>query len=125
MKSPRKFLVVSLAICLALAAMVAFRSQKAFGQAAGQEASPQAQDPRARLHTTVSLVVVPVTVKNSSGELVSDLGQNDFRVLEDGVEQPIALFTADPFDLSVAILIDDDLKQGTAEKVQKTLETLG
>ena len=126
MKSPRKFLVVSLAICLALAVILASRSQKAFGQAAaGQEASPQGQDPRARIHTTVSLVVVPVTVKNSAGELVSDLGQNDFRVFEDGVEQPIALFTADPFDLSVAILIDDDLKQGTAEKVQKTLETLG
>jgi VWFA-related protein len=34
------------------------------------------------------------------------------------------LFTADAFDLSAAILVDDDLKQGTAEKVQKTLETL-
>ena len=50
--------------------------------------------------------------------------QNDFRVFEDGIEQPIALFSADAFPLSAAILIDDDLKRGTAEKVQKTLETL-
>jgi VWFA-related protein len=72
----------------------------------------------------VSLVVVPVTVKDSAGELVTDLQQSDFRIFEDGVEQPITLFTADAFDLSAAILVDDDLKQGTAEKVQKTLETL-
>lgn len=124
MKCPRKFWAVSLAICLALAAILALRAQPIFGQGAGQEASSQAQDPRARIRTTVSLVLVPVTVKNSQGELVTDLQQNDFRVFEDGVEQPIALFSADAFDLSAAILIDDDLKTGTAEKVQKTLETL-
>ena len=82
------------------------------------------QDSRGAIHTTVSLVVVPVTVKNSAGELVTDLQQNDFRVFEDGIEQPIAQFSADAFPLSAAVLVDDDLKVGTAEKVQKTLETL-
>jgi len=70
------------------------------------------------------LVVVPVTVKDGSGELVTDLQQNDFRVFEDGIEQPIAVFSVEAFPLSAAILIDDDLKRSTAEKVQKTLETL-
>jgi len=125
MKCPRKFLAVSVTICLALAAFLAFRARETFGQDASQEQSPHTQDPRARIRTTVSLVVVPVTVKDSAGELVTDLGPNDFRVFEDGIEQPIAVFSADWFPLSVAILIDDDLKQGTAEKVQKTLETLG
>src|ERR1700688_5014853 len=124
MKCPRKFLVASVAIFLALTALAALRTQEAFGQGAGQDASPQTQDPRARIRTTVTLVVVPVTVKDSQGELVTDLQQNDFRVFEDGVEQPIALFSADAFPLSVAVLIDDDLKTGTAEKVQKTLETV-
>jgi VWFA-related protein len=100
------------------------RSPGALGQATDQEASQQTQDPRARIRTTVSLVVVPVTVKDSQGELVTDLQQNDFRVFEDDVEQPITLFSADAFPLSAAILIDDDLKTGTAQKVQKTLETL-
>jgi VWFA-related protein len=100
------------------------RPPEAIGQATDQEASQQTQDPRARIRTTVSLVVVPVTVKDSQGELVTDLQQNDFRVFEDGVEQPITLFSADAFPLSAAILIDDDLKTGTAQKVQKTLETL-
>lgn len=82
------------------------------------------EDPRARIHTTVSLVVVPVTVKNGYGDLVTDLQQNDFRIFEDGIEQPIAQFSVDALPLSVAILIDDDLKRSTADKVQKTLETL-
>lgn len=111
-------------ICLALAAFMAWRAQEMYGQGATQEPAAQSQDPRARIRTTVSLVVVPVTVKDSTGELVTDLQQNDFRVFEDGIEQPIALFSADAFPLSAAILIDDDLKRGTAEKVQKTLETL-
>ena len=124
MKCPRKFLAASVAIGMTLAAMAALGPLETFGQGASQEPSSQTQDPRARIRTTVSLVVVPVTVKDSAGELVTDLQQNDFRVLEDGIEQPIALFSADAFPLSAAILIDDDLKQGTAEKVQKTLETL-
>jgi VWFA-related protein len=124
MKCPRKFLVLVLAICLATAAILVLRLQEAFGQGAGQESSAGTQDPRARIRTTVTLVIVPVTVKDSRGELVTDLQQNDFRVFEDGVEQPIALFSSDAFPLSAAILVDDDLKTSTAEKVQKTLETL-
>lgn len=111
-------------ICMALSALAVLRSHEALGQTVGQDGSQQTQDPRARIRTTVTLVVVPVTVKNSQGELVTDLQQNDFRVFEDGVEQPIALYSVDAFPLSAAILIDDDLKTGTAQKVQKTLETL-
>ncbi|MGA7795455.1 MAG: VWA domain-containing protein [Candidatus Acidiferrales bacterium] len=124
MKCPRKLLAVSAALGLALATLLALRAQEMYGQGAGQEPPSLTQDPRARIRTTVSLVVVPVTVKDSAGELVTDLQQNDFRVFEDGVEQPIALFSVDAFPLSAAILIDDDLKTGTAQKVQKTLETL-
>ncbi len=84
----------------------------------------QPQDPRARIRTTVSLVVVPVTVKNGAGELVTDLLQKDFRIFEDGIEQQISLFSVDAFPLSAAVLIDDDLKRSSADRVQKTLETL-
>lgn len=124
MKSPRIFLTAFLVVSLALAGLIALPAQQAPSQGAAQTQSSQGQDPRARIRTTVSLVVVPVTVKGASGELVTDLGQNDFRVFEDGIEQPIALFSAEAFPLSAAVLIDDDLKRGTAEKVQKTLETL-
>lgn len=124
MNCPRKLLAVIAVLGLAAAALLIVQVRKLYGQDAGQRPSLQSDDSRARIRTTVSLVVVPVTVKDSSGELVTDLQQNDFRVFEDGVEQPISLFSADAFPLSAAILVDDDLKRSTAEKVQKTLETL-
>ena len=65
-----------------------------------------------------------MTVQDSQGDPMADLQQNEFRVFEDGIEQPIALFSADAFLLSAAIPIGDDLKTGTAGKVRKTIETL-
>jgi VWFA-related protein len=125
MKCPRKFLAFGMAGCTILAAFAGVRAQEATGQGGVDKPSLQSSDDsRARIRATVSLVVVPVTVKTGDGELVTDLQQNDFRIFEDGIEQPIALFSADAFPLSAAILIDDDLKRSTAEKVQKTLETL-
>ena len=124
MKRSRTLLAAGATIGLAFAAFLALPARESFGQGVSQEPTLKSQDSSGRIRTTVSLVVVPVTVKNSAGELVTDLQQNDFRILEDGIEQPIAQFSADAFPLSAAILIDDDLKVGTAEKVQKTLETL-
>lgn len=134
---PRKFLAAIAALVLAGAtfAIVYAQDKKDQGpapslkgggaQAPGSSApAGQTPDSRARIVGRVSLVIVPVTVKNSAGELVTDLQQNDFRVFEDGIEQPIEAFSAEAVPLSAAILIDDDLKTGTAEKVQKTLQTL-
>ncbi len=125
---------MALAAGMSTATIAILRAQDPQGQApslqrpGSQAPAPRApdkpaEDPRAKIVNTVTLVVVPVTVKNGAGELVTDLQQNDFRVFEDGIEQPIAVFSADALPLSAAILIDDDLKEGTATKVQKTLET--
>ena len=69
-------------------------------------------------------MVVPVTVKDSSGELVPDLRDDEFRVLEDGVEQKIAFFSTDAFPLSAVVLLDDGLKAKTSERVKQTLITI-
>jgi VWFA-related protein len=126
MNCTRKFLRAGLALCAvgAASAMAQAPPQAPPAQSSNQAPSLQGQDPRARIHTTVSLVIVPVTVKNGAGELVADLQQKDFRIFEDGIEQQISLFSVDAFPLSAAVLIDDDLKKGTADRVQKTLETL-
>jgi VWFA-related protein len=116
--------MVILSVGLAGAAFSATRAQQPPAQGPVQPPSLKAEDSRARIRTTVSLVVVPVTVKDSEGELVTDLNQNDFRIFEDGIEQPISQFSVDAAPLSAAILIDDDLKRKTAEKVQKTLQTV-
>jgi VWFA-related protein len=122
MKCPRKLLAAGAALGLAAAAL---QARATYGQGDGQKPpSLHVDDSQGKITTRVSLVVIPVTVKDSAGELVTDLQERDFRVFEDGIEQPLAVFSVDPFPLSAAILVDDDLKRSTAEKVQKTLETL-
>jgi len=79
---------------------------------------------RARIRTTVSLVVVPVNSEDGAGGLVTDLRQNDFRIFETGSSRRLQLFSVDPFPLSAAVLVDDDLKRSSADRVQKTLEAL-
>jgi VWFA-related protein len=124
MNCTRKWLVAVLSVGLAGACFAISRAQEPAAQGSAPAPTLNADDSRGRIRTTVSLVVVPVTVKDSAGELVTDLEQNEFRIFEDGIEQPIALFSVDAFPLSAAVLIDDDLKRGTAEKVQKTLEAV-
>ena len=65
--------------------------------------------------------MVPVLVRTRQGEPVLDLEKKDFRILEDGVEQKVSLFSNDPFPLSVVLLVDDDLPKGPAEKVDRSL----
>jgi Ca-activated chloride channel homolog len=81
-------------------------------------------DAQARITVNSSLVILPVTVKDRAGEIVYDLQREDFRVFEDNVEQAIDVFTAEAFPLSMVILIDNDLKDKDAEKVQASLEAI-
>lgn len=81
-------------------------------------------DIRFHLRTSVDLVLVPVTVKDREGNLVTDLTREDFRLFENGEEQPIRYFSIDPFPLSAVILLDRGLRASAAKAVQKTLPTL-
>lgn len=85
---------------------------------------PASEDPRYRIRTTVDLVVVPVSVKDSDGRLVQDLKRDDFRVLDDGEEQKITLFSIDPFPLSALILVDSGLSANAMDQVKRTLPAL-
>jgi Ca-activated chloride channel family protein len=63
--------------------------------------------PTTVFHTTVNLVHVIATVKNSKGELVGTLQKSDFRVFDNGVPQEVREFerqTSQP--LSIALMID-------------------
>ena len=90
-----------------------------------QASPPQPQQPQqAPLRVQVNQVVVPVTVKDSSGRLVPDLRREDFRILEDDVEQRIAFFSADAVPLSMVALIDNDLNSKDARQVADSLLAL-
>lgn len=60
----------------------------------------------AQLRVQVNLVPVPVSVKDSHGQFVTNLTQDDFIVLEDGKPQTISSFSVDPQPLCGAIVID-------------------
>jgi VWFA-related protein len=53
------------------------------------------------------LVVVHATVRNSRGEIVTDLGRDAFTVYENGRRQPIAIFRRDDIPVSLGLLIDN------------------
>jgi VWFA-related protein len=86
--------------------------------------SPQQPQQQAQVRVQVNQVVVPVTVKDRSGNLVPDLNKGDFRIFEDDVEQRIIYFSADPVPLSVVLLIDNDLKRSDARQVQDSLDAI-
>jgi hypothetical protein len=62
-----------------------------------------------QIRTNVDLVVVPVTVRGEDGKLIAGLTQDDFRLSEDGKEQKITNFDADPQSLSAAIVVDSGM----------------
>ncbi len=83
------------------------------------ENPPRQSDVQARITVNSNLVILPVTVKDKKGELVPDLKRDEFRVFEDSIEQHVDMFTAEAFPLSmVRLLIDNDLKDKDAAKVQ-------
>lgn len=53
-----------------------------------------------------ALIEVPVVVSDRSGKYVPKLRQQDFRVLEDGVDQPVTFFSAERVPIHVAIVMD-------------------
>jgi VWFA-related protein len=88
--------------------------------AQGQGASAASYTLRVR----TNFVLVPVTVKDKSGQLVAGLTYHDFQIYENGVQQRLSFFTEDPFPLSVAFVIDQSLPADTMRKVNQALSGL-
>jgi VWFA-related protein len=90
-------------------------------------ASPAPQTPKQgpkRIVVRSEEVIVPVTVKDDRGALVTDLRRDEFRIFEDGIEQHINLFQQEAVPLSAVVLLDNDLPTKTVEPVQRSLETI-
>ena len=82
--------------------------------APGRHVSAQAVNPglwAMSLHdgvfrSTAELVLLPVTVTDSSGAYVSNLAKEDFAIFEGRAQQPVALFSTATAPLDVLLLID-------------------
>jgi Ca-activated chloride channel family protein len=73
---------------------------------AGAQAPAPTPGRLAVFKTGVDVVNLAVTVTDPKGRFITDLGEGDFEVLEEGVPQPLTIFTREDLPVSLAILID-------------------
>jgi Ca-activated chloride channel homolog len=122
----RAALLLALISSLAIAAIA--QNQGAQNQAVPvaqpQQQEPAQQPPPRPLVVPTNLVIVPVTVKDSRGQLVGGLTKEDFRILEDNVERPIVSFSSEPVPILGVVLVDNDLADKQAKQVQASLKTI-
>jgi VWFA-related protein len=126
MKSPRKIAAVALTAAVLSACPMVQGQNPAPAPAQPPQNTPAkpAQQTAPKVSVTTTEVIVPVTVKDRSGNLVADLKKEDFRVFEDDVEQEITRFITEAFPISMVVLIDNDLRQKDADQVEPSLVSL-
>jgi VWFA-related protein len=119
----RSILLLGLVLLIAIPAGAQSQAPQPPASQAGPppQTAPPENQARSRIVVRTNTVIVPVTVKDSSGRLVGDLRRDEFRIFADGIEQQIDYFSADPVPLSAVVLIDNDLPQGAAKQVQKSV----
>lgn len=74
--------------------------------AAGVDPGPEEVAEGEVVRVNTSLVTVPVSVLDRQGRFIPDLKREDFRVFENGVEQPIAYWEPADKPFTVALLLD-------------------
>jgi len=118
-------------------ALFALLAALVLAQTDSKEKSPQAtpgaansqQGPVATFQAHSDLVLIPVSVSDPLNRFVLGLEKEDFRLLEDGVEQNLADFSGEDAPLSVGLLFDEsgsmDLKLSTSrDAATQLLNTL-
>ncbi|HWR37815.1 MAG TPA: VWA domain-containing protein [Clostridia bacterium] len=73
----------------------------------------------------VNFVLVPVTVKDTSGRPIYGLLRENFSIFEDGNKQNVRFFTSDPFPISAAVVVDAGMADVALRRVQDTVASLG
>jgi len=76
--------------------------------------------PKADIRVDSALVLVPAQVTNVFGTPITDLHKGDFRVFEDGVEQPITKFSREDAPLSIGLVFD--ISGSMRNKIKKATE---
>lgn len=100
----------SRAIWLVLAqatAGFAFQAEKIFIEPRSRIVLPAASEGTAtHLRVDASLALIPANVSTDTGGRIANLKKENFRLLVDGVEEPIAYFGLEDAPLSVGLLLD-------------------
>jgi Ca-activated chloride channel homolog len=71
-----------------------------------QVPAAEASEQPFKLSATAELVLLDVSVKDATGERISNLGKDNFRIYEDGKLQTITHFASDDVPVTVGLVID-------------------
>ncbi len=97
-------------VAVAVATLVPQHAQLAAsaGRPAGQAVpeAPASQDKNQVFRAGVEMVSLNVTAVDSQGRYVTDLGQEDFGVFEDGAKQELSYFNRTNLPIALSLLID-------------------
>jgi VWFA-related protein len=108
-----RFLSAIFGLCLLAAPLFAQTRDKT----AQDKRRPPDSDPASTISIETTEVLLPVTVRDKTGQFVTDLKAEDFTVLEDGVPQPISSFALKRLPVHLVMLID------TSSSVANELES--
>jgi len=112
MLSPASRHAFSIFLVVALALTAVFAQSKPGGQKQPAPPQPSATPPSEppedieTLKTETDLVTVPITATNRDGLYITDLRQEEFKILEDGVPQEIAFFGKVAAPFHVVLMLD-------------------
>ncbi len=109
--------------CIALLAAAGL-----FGQATITPRSRPGQDepprlPKADIRVDSNLVLVPVTVLDPLGRMVTGLDAENFQVFEDGAQQRLISFGSEDSPLSIGIVMDTSGSMGDKLKISRRAVT--
>ncbi len=104
--------VVALLAALPLLMFAASHSTAVLAQSKSPTATPQPKqdeqeiDPDDVISVNTTEVLLPVTVRDSAGLLVTNLTRRDFRIFEEGVQQPLSDLSLRQVPVDVALIVD-------------------
>jgi Ca-activated chloride channel family protein len=81
-------------------------------QSSTHTARPENGEEQTTFEVTTELVVLPVNVTDASGNFVSGLTVQNFRVYEDGRPQKITLFEREDLPVTVGLIVDHSRSMG-------------
>ncbi|MEO8434404.1 MAG: VWA domain-containing protein [Pyrinomonadaceae bacterium] len=130
-KSPylsRTSIFFSLALALTFLCAAVVMSQTQYPTERPRRALPEQDQPEEVVRVDTDLVSVDVMVLDQQGKAIRTLGKQDFKLYEDGIEQPIALFNLErregsprPVAVVFALDLSGSMSPEEMERVQEAM----
>lgn len=114
---PSQFKLIFFSVCLVILVCSVISPAILAKQTQGaQTPKPKPKSDEATITVETSEVLLPVTVRDASGQFATDLKAENFMVYEDGIAQPISSFALRRMPVHVVLLID------TSDSVTRELD---